>query len=55
MMAGRKAKNTIGAIVRVIILTAFLLAAILPLFWIFITSLKSAKELYALPLIYWHG
>ena len=53
MMAGRKAKNTIGAIVRVIILTAFLLAAILPLFWIFITSLKSAKELYALPLIYW--
>ena len=53
MMAGKKIKRVIGRIVRVLILAAFLLVAVLPLFWIFITSLKSAKELYALPLIYW--
>ncbi len=53
MMAGKKIKRVTGRIVRVLILAAFLLVAVLPLFWIFITSLKSAKELYALPLIYW--
>jgi multiple sugar transport system permease protein len=53
MMAGKKIKRVIARIVRVLILAAFLLVAVLPLFWIFITSLKSAKELYALPLIYW--
>lgn len=53
MMAGKKVKRVTGKVVRVIILAAFLLVAVLPLFWIFITSLKSAKELYALPLIYW--
>lgn len=53
MMAGRKIKRKLSTALRVIILALFLLVAVLPLFWIFVTSLKSAKELYALPLVYW--
>lgn len=39
--------------VRVLLLVLFFLFATLPLFWIFITSIKSGQELYALPLVYW--
>ncbi len=52
-MNKRKVKSTAGSIVRFVILACFLLAAILPLFWIFITSIKNETELYALPLVYW--
>ncbi len=52
-MSKRKVKRTAGTIVRVLILAAFLLSAILPLFWIFITSFKGETELYAYPLVYW--
>ncbi|MBQ3371867.1 MAG: carbohydrate ABC transporter permease [Oscillospiraceae bacterium] len=52
-MSTRKVKKTLGTGVRVIILCCFLLSATLPLFWIFITSIKSGTELYSIPLIYW--
>lgn len=52
-MNRRKTKRAIGTTLRFIILACFLLAAILPLFWIFITSIKSETELYSLPLVYW--
>ncbi|MDO5445782.1 MAG: carbohydrate ABC transporter permease [Eubacteriales bacterium] len=49
----KKAKKRIGAGIRVLILCIFLLCATLPLFWIFITSIKNGTELYELPLVYW--
>jgi multiple sugar transport system permease protein len=52
-MSRRKVKKTIGAGVRALILCCFLLSATLPLFWIFITSIKSGTELYSIPLVYW--
>lgn len=52
-MNRRKTKHVIGTALRFIILACFLLAAVLPLFWIFITSIKSEAELYAIPLVYW--
>lgn len=52
-MSGKKVKKTLGVGVRVIILAMFLLGATLPLFWIFITSIKNGTELYELPLVYW--
>ncbi|MBQ8074471.1 MAG: carbohydrate ABC transporter permease, partial [Oscillospiraceae bacterium] len=52
-MNTRKVKRTLGTGVRVLILCCFLLSATLPLFWIFVTSIKSGTELYAIPLVYW--
>ena len=52
-MNTRKTKKIVFNFFRIIILAMFLLFAVLPLFWIFITSLKSNEELYALPIIYW--
>ena len=52
-MSVRKLKTILGVIIRVIILVCFFLAAVLPLFWIFVTSIKSGTELYAIPLVYW--
>ncbi len=52
-MSPKKVKKTLGNGVRVIILCCFLLSATLPLFWIFITSIKSGTELYSIPLVYW--
>lgn len=49
----KKTKKKIGVGVRVLILCMFLLCATLPLFWIFITSIKNGTELYELPLVYW--
>ena len=48
MIKAKQAKKIAGVTVRVIILALFLLVAVLPLFWIFVTSLKGAKELYAI-------
>ena len=39
-------------IVRFILLALYLLGAIFPLYWIFITSLKGPKEIYTMPLQY---
>lgn len=52
-MSKRKLFNILGTVVRVIILMCFFFSATLPLFWIFVTSIKSGTELYALPLVYW--
>ena len=52
-MNARKIKSILGTIIRVLILTCFFLGATLPLFWIFVTSIKSGTELYAIPLVYW--
>ena len=52
-MNARKIKSILGTLIRVIILACFFLAATLPLFWIFVTSIKSGTELYAMPLVYW--
>jgi multiple sugar transport system permease protein len=41
-----------GAAFRVIALGLFLIMAVLPLFWIFITSIKPAQEIYSFPLRY---
>ena len=49
----RKFKRFLGVCIRVVILICFFLAATLPLFWIFVTSIKSGTELYAIPLVYW--
>lgn len=49
----KKTKKKIGTGVRILILCMFLLCATLPLFWIFITSIKNGTELYELPLVYW--
>ena len=38
--------------IRVILLLMFFLSATLPLFWIFITSIKNGTELYEIPLVY---
>ena len=52
-MKKKKVRAAAGTGIRVVILLLFLLAAILPLFWIFITSIKNGTELYELPLVYW--
>jgi len=49
----RKFKRFLGVCIRVVILICFFLAATLPLFWIFVTSIKNGTELYAIPLVYW--
>lgn len=51
-MINRK-KKIAAATARVILLALFLIAAILPLFWIFVTSIKDASEIYTFPLTYW--
>lgn len=52
-MNKKRFKKAAGSSARVLALTVYLLAAILPLFWILITSIKNGEELYALPLVYW--
>lgn len=39
-------------VVRFILLALFLIAAILPLYWIIVTSLKGPNDLYSMPLTY---
>jgi len=49
----RSAGTVIGSAVKTIALGLFLLFAVIPLFWILITSLKPPKEIYTFPLMYW--
>ena len=46
-------KNTVFLIFKIIALGLFLAAAIFPLYWIFVTSLKDATETYSFPVTYW--
>ncbi|MCK9548278.1 MAG: carbohydrate ABC transporter permease [Sphaerochaeta sp.] len=39
-------------VIRFLLLALYLIAAIFPLYWIFITSLKGPKEIYTMPLQY---
>lgn len=39
-------------ILRAILLAIFLLLAIIPLYWIFVTSIKGEKNIYTIPLVY---
>ncbi|NLJ64765.1 MAG: carbohydrate ABC transporter permease [Christensenellaceae bacterium] len=52
-MSTKKIRAISYNVFRVFILILFLLFAILPLFWIFITSIKTGEELYSIPLVYW--
>jgi multiple sugar transport system permease protein len=52
MMTTRKTKKVCAGVGRTVLLTLFLVMAILPLYWIFVTSLKDPKELYTFPLHY---
>lgn len=48
-----KKKNTIiQKIIRIFLLSIYLLLAIIPLYWVFVTSIKGAKNIYTIPLVY---
>lgn len=49
----RKYKSIILGTVRFFILACFLLAVLLPLYWLFITSFKTNPEINALQVTYW--
>ena len=46
-------KKIAMSIVRTVLLALFLIAALLPLYWIFVTSIKAGTEIYTFPLKYW--
>ena len=46
-------KKIAMSVVRAILLAIFLIAALLPLYWIFVTSIKAGTEIYTFPLKYW--
>jgi multiple sugar transport system permease protein len=48
----KKCKRAAGSTLRFIALALFLAFAVLPLFWIFITSIKPVQEIYTFPLRY---
>ncbi|MDR2758732.1 MAG: carbohydrate ABC transporter permease [Spirochaetaceae bacterium] len=48
----KKCKHAAGIALRFIALALFLAFAVLPLFWIFITSIKPVQEIYTFPLRY---
>lgn len=48
----RRKKTVIGRVLKAVALLAFLLFAIVPLYWILITSLKPESEIYTFPLQY---
>ncbi|MGE4464378.1 carbohydrate ABC transporter permease [Sphaerochaeta sp.] len=45
-------KNTVFSIGRFVLLAFYVLAAVFPLYWIVVTSLKGPKEIYTMPLQY---
>ena len=49
----RKYKSILLGTVRFLILACFLLAVLLPLYWLFITSFKTNPEINALQVTYW--
>ncbi len=51
-MKTKTIKKAGSNLIRFILLLLFLIAAIFPLYWIFITSIKDGTELYKLPLVY---
>lgn len=52
-MKRRDVLRAAGGAAKAAVLAAFLLFAVLPLFWIVVTSLKAPKEIYTFPLKYW--
>lgn len=46
-------KKIAMSVVRAVLLAIFLIAALLPLYWIFVTSIKAGTEIYTFPLKYW--
>lgn len=48
-----KKRHALAKSLRFFFLSLYLLAAVVPLFWIFITSVKPSTEVYTYPLIYW--
>ena len=46
-------KKTLAGLLKIIALALFLLVAIFPLYWIFVTSIKDATETYSFPVSYW--
>lgn len=51
-MSSKTVKRIGAGMGRFVLLALFLIMAVLPLYWIFITSLKDPKELYTFPLQY---
>lgn len=49
----RSAMRISGSLAKLIGLACFLIFAITPLYWIIVTSLKSPREIYTFPLLYW--
>ncbi|GHU77413.1 sugar ABC transporter permease [Clostridia bacterium] len=52
MNVRRRISKTTGGLFRFLALACFLAFAVLPLFWIFITSLKPTQEIFTFPLQY---
>lgn len=48
-------KKTLPKIIRITLLSFFLIFALFPLYWIILTSLKPTYELYTFPIKYWTG
>jgi multiple sugar transport system permease protein len=46
-------KKKILLLLKIMALGIFLLVAVFPLFWIFVTSIKDATETYSFPVSYW--
>lgn len=44
--------RTLGIVCRILALAAFLIFAVFPLFWVFVTSLKPSQEIFAFPVKY---
>jgi len=50
--SARVVRHLLWVITRFLLLAFFLLLAVLPLYWIIITSLKGTKDIYSYPLLY---
>jgi multiple sugar transport system permease protein len=48
----KNATSLLGSVFRAIVLGLFWILAVVPLFWIFVTSIKPAQEIYSFPLRY---
>ncbi len=46
-------KKAAFTVMRIFLLALFLAAALLPLYWIIVTSLKGGREIYTYPIRYW--
>ena len=50
--ARKRFSRSLGILCRVLALSAFLIFAVFPLFWVFVTSLKPSREIFAFPVTY---